>query len=493
MAQIPVSYTTDVNMSAAPRGLTARVVANVGLFSNEEASFSDEYRVYLDPKEVANDFGSESVTAIMANAMFSQSPNLTTGGGSLYIFPYVAKNATSCYLETGDISANVDNFKAVTDGTLKLTVDGKENSLKHLNFKAVKTVADVAAVIASKYADLAITVVEDKKIRFSSKQYGTASSVVVAAGDGDDDNDLTSANFLNVTAIQPVAGVNAVDKESLVDAFNRVAEKVYFGQIVDTCFRENDAVKKNAKALAATERNYWEVTQSLENIETLGNELLLGGYNRAKLVAYSMGATESKAMLAAYVSRLLATNYSGSQTCLTMNLKELATIDPDENMNLTYVNKAKANGVDVYCNQGGLGVTFSNKAAGGYADDMTGSQALVNDLQVAAYNYIRQVGTKVAQTEAGMTGVKSVVTKVFDQYVTNGFLGTGLTWNGATKFGDVEDFDRNIYQHGYYVYSLPVSQQAQAEREARIAPTIQAAGKSAGAIHFINISGFLEA
>ncbi len=491
MSQIPVSYTTNISMSAAPRGLTSRVVANVGLFTNEEADFSDEYRVYLSASEVANDFGSESVTAQMANAIFAQSPNLTTGGGSLYIIPYNATNATSGYLETGDISANIANFNAVIDGDLKITVDGKENLIKHLNFKAVKTVTDIATVLASKYADATISVVEDKKIRFESKKYGKESTIALAVGL--EDQDLTSESYLNVKTLQPTAGVNAKDKESLVEAYNRVADKFYFGQILDTCFRENDSVKANAKALAASDRNYWEVTQSLENIDVLGSELLLGGYNRAKLLAYSDGAINSKCMLAAYVSRLLATNYTGSQTCLTMNLKELATIDPDVNMTVTYVNKAKTQGVDIYCNQGGLGVVFSNKAAGGYADDMTGSQALINDLQVTAYNYIRQVGTKVAQTEIGITGIKGAIAKVFDQYVNNGFLGKGLTWNGAAKFGDVEDFDRNIEQNGYYIYSIPVAQQSQAEREARIAPLIQTAGKSAGAVHFINVNGFLEA
>ena len=279
----------------------------------------------------------------------------------------------------------------------------------------------------------------------------------------------------------------------MYEAVNRVLEKVYFGQIMDTCYREADSIKENAKNLASTDRNYFEVSASLnEAVDGLGNELLLGGYKRAKLMGYGVGQKEAKCMMAAAVSRGLATNYSGSNTALTLNLKELSTIDPDENLNLTFVTKAKNAGVDVYANQGGLGVYFSNKGAGGYFDDMTGSQAFQNDLQVAAYNYIRQVGTKVAQTELGMTGIKNVLAKVCRQYVTNGFLGVGLTWNGADKFGDPEDFDQNIYDQGFYIYSLPVAEQSQADREDRIAPLIQLAAKSAGAIHFLTINGILE-
>lgn len=491
MSQIPVSYTTSVNMSAAPRGLETRIVANVGLFSNEAAAFSDEYRVYSSPAAVAEDFGSDSITYAMANAMYAQSPNLTSGRGSLYVIPYVATNATNGYVETGDISQNVENFAKVTNGELALTIDGKEVVLKKLNFRGAKTLQDIANVLLAKQPDCYITVVENK-IRFASKLLGAASTIAINTSVGAD-SDIAGSTYLNAGALSPTSGINAVDVEELSEAVARVSEKFYFGQVLDTCLRENASVKENATNLASTEKNYFEVTSSLDNIDVLGKEILEGGFRRTKLMAYSGTSKEAKAALAAAVSRALATNYTGSQTCLTMNLKELATISPDAGLNLTYVTKAKTAGVDVYANQGGLGVYFSNKGAGGYIDDMTGSQAFTNDLQVTAFNYIRQVGTKVAQTEAGITGIKNACAKVCRQYVINNFLGTGLVWNGAEKFGDVEAFDRNITEHGFYVYSLPIAQQTQADREGRVCPLIQIAGKSAGAVHFININGTLEA
>lgn len=500
MSQIPVSYTTSVNMSAAPRGLSNRVVANVGLFSNEEASFSDEYRAYLSPGAVAEDFGSDSVTYAMANALFSQSPNLTSGRGTLYVIPYVATNGTSGYAKTADLSDNIDNFKSISNGQLKLVIDGVAHTFSKLNFQGISTLQDIANVILSKLPDCFIEVEEEtieevttQKLKLTSKRFGYASAVEIVAIENPSGVDLSSSSYLIKDELVTVAGSNAVDQESLSEAFARVAEKVYFGQILDTCFRDNASVIQNATNLASSERNYFEVTSSLENIDVLGIALLQGGFKRAKLVAYGQKPIKAKAAIAGALSRALATNYAGSDTCLTMNLKELATISPDDCLNLTYVNKAKAAGVDVYANQGGLSVYFSNKGAGGYVDDMTGSQAFANDLQVAAYNYIRQVGTKVAQTEVGMTGVKNALAKVCRQYVINGFLGKGLVWNGAEKFGNVEDFDRNIFEQAFYIYSLPVAQQSQADREDRIAPLIQLAGKSAGAIHFLTINGILEA
>ena len=46
-----------------------------------------------------------------------------------------------------------------------------------------------------------------------------------------------------------------------------------------------------------------------------------------------------------------------------------------------------------------------------------------------------------------------------------------------------EEQQRNIAEKGYYIYSIPVAQQNQTEREARKAPVIQIAVKFSGAIH----------
>jgi hypothetical protein len=52
---------------------------------------------------------------------------------------------------------------------------------------------------------------------------------------------------------------------------------------------------------------------------------------------------------------------------------------------------------------------------------------------------------------------------------------------------------RNIEEVGYYIYSLPVNQQAQTEREERKAPLIQIALKEAGAIHSSNVLVYINA
>lgn len=494
MAEISYVNTVNVNLSAMPRGLSEFATNNIGLFSNEPAAFADPYKVYVGAAGVAEDFGSDSVTTQMANAIFAQSPNLRSGKGCLIVAPYAAKDATSGALETESLKAKVSAFKAIKDGEMNVVADNNVMKLTNLNFSGVNNVQDIATVIAEKNPDVYITV-EGDKIKFTSRLVGKDSAVVLTKVSNGTGTDITVSAYLNAAGATKTTGTDAEDQESLDDAVARVDNKFFFGGILDTCLRHNDSIIANAKAIEAMSKKVYVVaTASLNNAAVLGQKITEGGYKKTRVFGYGMTSlTEARCAAAAYLSKASCTNYSGSNTCITMNLKELATISPDTNCSDDTLAKARVKGFDIYGSTGGLGCVYSTKSAGGYMDDQTGQMAFVGALEVAAFNYLRQTNTKVPQTEMGMTGLKDVCKQVCDKFVTNGFIGIGNKWNSSEKFGDPEDFDRNISEHGYYVYSLPIAQQAQAERENREAPLIQIAAKSAGAIHIVNINGTIEA
>lgn len=491
MPEIDIVNTVNVTLTGTPRGLSNFVVANTILLTNEKAGFSDEYKAYVSANEGAEDFGSDSVTYYMMQKAFAVTPNLRSGNGTLYVVPYVATNATSGNVTTDAIVANLDNFKNVTNGELQLAINGKTVKLTKMNFTGIKTVADIVKVILNKNPDCYVEVIDKNKIKFTSKLFGEDSTINVekfTSGAGDD---ISGATFLNAQSLTPTSGTNSVDTETASEALLRVLEKISAGVVLDTCYRENASIKAMATTAETLDIRYVDVTSSLKNIEVLGKEIIEGGFTHTKILAYSLGAKEAKGMLAGYTSYGVSTNWSGTNTAITMNLKELATVDPDKNLTQTYFELAKKYGVDIYGNTKGLACVYSFKNAGGYFDDQIGNLALQKDLETKGFNYLRQIGTKVPQTEQGMTELKDALAVIWEKYVTNGFLGTGLKWNNS-KFGDPEDFDRNIYEKGYYQYSIPVAEQDQTEREERKAPLIQSAGKSAGAVHVVNINGTIE-
>ena len=117
-----------------------------------------------------------------------------------------------------------------------------------------------------------------------------------------------------------------------------------------------------------------------------------------------------------------------------------------------------------------------------FFDDEYNMNWFIGALEVAGFNYLATTSTKIPQTEEGMNGLKGAYRAVCQRAVSNRFVAPG-TWNSGDTFGDPEDFVRNIADFGFYIYSSPIAEQSQAEREARESPLVQIAIKFAGAIH----------
>ena len=479
--QVPVEYTINVSTVQAQAGLAEYQTNSIGLFSNETAGFSEAYRAYLSPDAVGVDFGTTSLTYKMARALFTPASNFRAGGGVLYVFPYGASNATAGKVATADISANLDNFKAVTDGALKLTIDGVATELQGLDFSTVTSLADVVTVIKNQNADVYVEVVGNT-IVFTSKRFGTASGVTIGTASGG--TDIAGASYLDGTNATETAGTNA-SGETLADAVVAGLQQVYFGRVLTTQYAENDLILANSSAVQSKDVVYFDALTSLKNIETLGGAVKSAGNSKTRLLAYSKGAEQAKVAIATYATIASGVDYTGSNTTKTMNLKTLTGVEADGGLNDTYLLSAKNNGVDVYGNTGGLSCVYSNDN-NGYTDDVTNQLWFKKAIEVAGFNFLRQTNTKIPQTEEGMTGLKSVYAKVCEVAVRNSFVAPNV-WNSYFPFGDPEDFARNIEEKGYYIYSLPVALQPQADREARKAPLCQIAIKSAGAFHFADI------
>lgn len=229
--------------------------------------------------------------------------------------------------------------------------------------------------------------------------------------------------------------------------------------------------------LVASDVNVLEVGGAFEHLSNIG-------VSRARFLYYS-DSTNAKQVLASYASKALSTIFEGSLTTQTMHLKELQGVEPDPNMTQTILNKCKDLGADTYVSIEGVPCVFTS-GLNGYFDEVFNELWFVNALQVSGFNYLRQTGTKIPQTEKGMDGLKNAYAQVCVRGINNGYLAPG-SWTRPDTFGNPETLKRNVENSGYYIYSKPITQQAQPEREARKAPLVQIAIKAAGAIHSTDV------
>ena len=99
----------------------------------------------------------------------------------MYVIPYVSTSGTSGTASTPALTGNIDNFKLVDDGALKLTIDGVAVQLSNLNFTGITTVDDIIEVILAKTPDCFITQPTTNVIKFTSKSIGTTSTKTESA------------------------------------------------------------------------------------------------------------------------------------------------------------------------------------------------------------------------------------------------------------------------------------------------------------------------
>ena len=490
---IPITHFINVSLTGTPQGLSVPNANSLGLFTTETPGNIDIYRIYTNASDVATDYGTASKTAEMANLIFSQSPNILSGDGRLVIIPLVNSiSAIQGNFVGADIAANLVAIQAVADGDIRVTLNGNSIDLTDLDFTAATSFDDVATILQRRLVDV-IVIGKATGFDLDSKKVGATSAVIIEQLPAGSGTDLSVVGLFNAAGGTPTAGGNA-QGETIVDAILRTEEEVGYVGIITNLEMEDAVISSTATAVQAKDKMFLASFASTEDLEpTTGICSIIKNANQTKTrcLFYSVSNDAANSMKAAYAGRAFSVNFSGSDTTQTMNLKALVGITPDAAIDTTILNKAEVAGADLYGDVSSLPVVVSN-GANDFFDDVYNSQWLKFALEVAGFNYLKQTNTKVGQTEVGMDGLKGAYSRVLEQAIRNQTASAGLTWNSAETFGNPDDLRRNITDVGFYVYSLPIAQQDQAERELRKSPLAQIAVKFAGAIHSSSVIVVIE-
>ncbi len=490
-----------VSVSGPSRGLKSVNTSAVGIITHEKEIPSDfgDSKVYLNPLGVATDFGSNTETFKLANAAFAQTSNMIKGGGYLVVVPRKkdAGATSGLLLSSGDIDLtalsaedyairvySTSNAQDLTIGKIdRSTLEKVEESL---NKEAVTDAGLVFSITGE---------MTKASIKIATIATGINARVAVellpnsVAG-----SDLSLALKLRGEAFGSDPGL-----ESIKDCILRTVSRVpYFG----LCYTEKMSSSKLEETAAVVQSlNIFQVVGSDDVTDITGvgtgvdyekgvfTRIKDADFTKTRCLYYS---NKSDALLfaAGYLSILTSMDFNSGGSALTMNLKDLVGLGPDENLDDSLLDAAKKAGVDVYADIG-IPKIFSH-GANLFADQVYTRLALQVDLQIAGINVLATTNTKIPQIEDGVVVLKGAYRKVLARYVAAGVLAPG-EWTDSTTYGNPEDHRRNITERGYFIYSRPIREQEQIQRLERVAPVIQIAAKEAGAIHSSNVIVLIEA
>jgi hypothetical protein len=498
--QIPITYVVSASAITPQAGLEPLKLSTVLILTDENPvqAMTDSYMITRTATAAVNAYGTNSETAAQVNAVYSQQPNILANNGYVIIAPYnsTTQAATPGQLSTIDLSSNLASLQTVTNGDLTIVVNGVSQELTALDFSGAENLDDIAQVIQNDLTGATVTA-SDNELLFVSTETGSGSSIELAATSGAN-TDLYGSAYLDGANATASAGEDAFTVyETFSEAIERLAGEIYFEGILTTRNVPSAEMITASNAVEALQNRI--LMAPISEVSDLANlAVSLSGNPHTRPVMYLTGDTaeerarNARIFAAAYLSRGLAVNYSGSNTTLTMNLKTLNGIVADTQISETILESAKDAGVDCYPSIEGLAKVASFKHANQYFDQVTNLIWFVNTIQREVFNVLATTGTKVPQTEPGLEIIRGAIRGVCNQAVTNGYVAPGV-WNSPDTFGDYDDFHRNIEEFGFYEYHQPVAEQSQSERELRQAPVWQIAAKESGAVHSANILIYVEA
>jgi hypothetical protein len=459
----------NISISTPQVGFGAYNTSNLVIFSREAyaSSFGTlGYQIYLSPTQVGIDFGSSSNTFAMANAIFSQQPNILANGGYLVIIPYLNNAQTNTQLVSFPATPAAGAFVLTYNSLSSSSISFNGNAAAVQT--AVQTISGLgSAQVSGSFSD-GFTIVLDGVV-------GAGFPFTVTS------NTLVDSNNVSVVPVVTLL-VPGSSAETLDQAILRTQGLIQYFGIMTAEIPVQQVQLAAARVVQPLNKLLMLVDNTVADIMPGGTLDLLrsGGFTQSRGLYYGDVLANALVYMAAYSGRGFSTNYSGSNTTQTMHLKTLAGVQPDPSLSQSYLNLAINAGADTYPSLQGVPKVFTS-GANDFFDNQDNLQWLVGALLVAEVNSLAQTNTKIPQTEQGMDILKAAARQVCEQAVTNGFVAPGK-WTNPTTFGNQADFLANIAQYGYYIYSVPISQQSPSQRQARVAPLVQVAIKYAGAI-----------
>lgn len=454
-------------------------------------STANRYELYTDAASVTTDFGSSSAMSEYAATFFATSPNSVNAGGGLVAGYWrgaqetVAATAGVLTGEQITEATLIPLLQEIDDGSFTLSIDSAEEVITGLDFQESTTMTEVIAVLNDKLSG-GVASYSDQRIIITSSTTGTSSLITlpvagaagtfvgtllaISTGTGAYVTDGVAVVVLSaetktagITAVKAainIKGAMFIDKPSDAD----VVLLATWGQANDVLIY--DVFNDTDNLLVDTTNVVWATK--------------LSGHTNYRMLFSKSG---NRKLAASYMARMHSVNFGAENSTFTMHLKELSVAAEDYTQ--TQITNAKTVGLDLYTTIKNT-ATILTSGANDFADSRYNLIAFVDALETDMYNLLRNTGTKIPQTLQGVNRLVDQAEKTSREFVRAGMLAAG-TWTSSDYFGDLETFNRNIEDNGFYWKAGKLADQSASDRAARKSPVLQGAIKNSGAIHSVDI------
>ncbi len=493
-SNLPRSLDVQISLSMAQTELRTDLsilcvaMSNLGFIPN-----SNRIRFYSTLSAVEQDFNTSTDAYFAALAFFSQTPIPTTMAiGEVY------SNSLPAQIIAGELSTTeIAAIKVVSDGSMNVHYNlGAGDTilgLSALNFTAINTVEDIAAVITTAIGinPLTCTVktLPGGSKRLDLSTIATGSTVLISEpvtfGTG-----TFIAAMLNMTAatgatiIDGYTYVGIADELASIAAAAKVQGKYIYGWCLGSTLRVA-ATQEAAAAWALGQIAMMPLVTNDSNAlnpaytTDIGSVIKATGNRRAPCLYHDNPQMYPDVSILAY---MLSVNYRLPDSTVTAKFKQLPGIST-VTLTQTQWGVLQSKGYNSYTAIGNNSRTYrdgTTEDTAWYMDTVINLDNFVEDLSVNVFNVFLRT-KKVPYTRHGQMMLVDACKDTGNQYV----------YNGTFADREVEDLTQKSgvsILPAVQITPTPISQMSAADRAARIGPPIQLTCQDAGAIHSIAIN-----
>lgn len=428
--------------------------------------------VVTTAKEAAAIFGAASAEARFAQQYFSGLNNSQKAPSALVIAADL-RTARAAFLRSASHD-KLAELKAVTAGTLTITVNGTEVAATGIDLSACTSLSAVATAVAAEFTGVTGAYNSDlDAFIFTTEATGAEASLTFATG--------TLAEPMGLTEAQGAvlaAGVDAKDAAGTMDAICAVTQNfVCFTTIAEITDADEAAAfaawadlydefyyinwqddPRLASQLTIENAPIWPVVQTYNTIAAI---YALDYLTAAAALSYSAGIAWN---LPQGFKVLFGKGAAGIPATVT-DEAVAAAMDAHK---INYVGQfATRNASFVFFNRGALGGEMY-----GFIDVLLGNIWLRSCIQRAVMDLFAAVN-RIPYTEKGYSLISAAISGVIDAGKTNGTIDAGMSLSQAQRAQIAQEVGRDIsdelFSKGWFLYIADPAANVRAQRGTPVA------------------------
>lgn len=437
---------------------------------------------------VAAFFGDASDEAVFAQQYFTGLTNQQKAPTSLVIGRRIDEDAPA-WIRGGAISADLASFKKVTDGAMKITIDGAEKTATAVDLSDATSLSEVIQTIATALTGCTGSYDSTANTFTLTSSTDGASSTVSYASAGDDGTDLSA--MLCMTQAEGAVlsqGVDAMTEAATLNAICAVTAN--WAQFTTLWEVTKQAEAEAYAAWADIDDDYvyvfWSSDQNMESTLTQASTIakaIQDKYNCVFMI-YSLDFSTA-AFALAYPATIKWDATQGMKVIFGKSASGLSPMVTDEqvataldDLGVSYVGQfATRNDEFIIANRGELTGSMY-----GFYDTLIGSIWLRSKLQTSIMNGFATVN-RAPYNDVGYTMLKSWCQDPITQAKNAGVIDEGISLSESQKSqilqetGDSEAAG-DLQSKGYFLQVLDPGASVRAQRGSPVAALYYAYGGS---------------